>query len=88
MELALPLQKTAGGILLPEAAQSAPNEGIVKAVGSGMRNAEGTVIPPQVKEGDRVLLPEYGGTNVKLGDKVRPCVGRLTPSVVDLNLYL
>lgn len=29
----------------------------------------GNVIPPQVKAGDEVLLPEYGGTKVELEDK-------------------
>ncbi|KAL2895839.1 10 kDa chaperonin mitochondrial [Bienertia sinuspersici] len=29
----------------------------------------GNHIPPAVKEGDHVLLPEYGGTAVKLGEK-------------------
>jgi len=27
------------------------------------------VVPVCVKEGDRVLLPEFGGSNVKLEDK-------------------
>ncbi|KAL2515440.1 cyclin-B2-4-like [Forsythia ovata] len=30
---------------------------------------EGKLIPVSVKEGDTVLLPEYGGTEVKLGEK-------------------
>lgn len=39
-------------------------------MGAGYRNQEGKFIAPAVKEGDRVLLPEYGGTTVKLADKV------------------
>ena len=39
------------------------------AVGPGRRNKDGDLIPPAVKEGDRVLLPEYGGAPVKLNDK-------------------
>ena len=31
--------------------------------------AEGELVPVSVKEGDKVLLPEYGGTAVKLADK-------------------
>jgi chaperonin GroES len=27
------------------------------------------LIPPSVKEGDHVLLPEYGGSQIKLDDK-------------------
>lgn len=39
------------------------------AVGSGLRDKTGNNIPVAVKEGDTVLLPEYGGTEVKLGEK-------------------
>jgi chaperonin GroES len=38
-------------------------------VGAGIRDKEGNTIPVSVKEGDTVLLPEFGGTQVKLGDK-------------------
>ena len=39
------------------------------AVGPGRRTAQGELVPVSVKEGDKVLLPEYGGTQVKLADK-------------------
>lgn len=45
------------------------NEGVVLAVGPGRRNKDGDIIPPSVKEGDKVLLPEYGGSLVKLDSK-------------------
>ena len=45
------------------------NEGVVLAVGPGRRNRDGDLIPPSVKEGDKVLLPEYGGSLVKLDTK-------------------
>ncbi|KAK8960089.1 10 kDa chaperonin [Platanthera guangdongensis] len=45
------------------------NSGRVVAVGPGSRDRDGKHIPIAVKEGDVVLLPEYGGTEVKLGDK-------------------
>ncbi|KAH9326950.1 hypothetical protein KI387_007128, partial [Taxus chinensis] len=60
--------KTASGILLPESTNKL-NSGKVVAVGPGARNKEGNIIPVSLKEGDQVLLPEYGGTEVKLGDK-------------------
>ncbi|KAG6681931.1 hypothetical protein I3842_13G114000 [Carya illinoinensis] len=44
------------------------NSGEVVAVGTGTHDKEGKLIPVSVK-GDTVLLPEYGGTQVKLGDK-------------------
>jgi hypothetical protein len=45
------------------------NEGVVVAVGPGRRDKAGEIIPNSVKEGDRVLLPEYGGNLVKLEGK-------------------
>lgn len=45
------------------------NSGKVVAVGPGARDRDGKLIPVTVKEGDTVLLPEYGGTEVKLGEK-------------------
>lgn len=38
-------------------------------MGPGLLSSEGKTIPPSLKEGDTVLLPEFGGTQVKLGDK-------------------
>ncbi|KAH9307708.1 hypothetical protein KI387_035619, partial [Taxus chinensis] len=60
--------KTTGGILLPESTGKL-NSGKVVAVGPGARNKEGNTIPVCLKEGDHVLLPEYGGSEIKLGDK-------------------
>lgn len=37
------------------------------AVGPGRRGKDGDLIPTSVKEGDKVLLPEYGGNMIKLG---------------------
>lgn len=42
------------------------SEGRVVAVGPGRRSLNGDVIPVSVKAGDTVLLPEFGGTTVKL----------------------
>ncbi|KAL0383426.1 UNVERIFIED_CONTAM: chaperonin, mitochondrial [Sesamum calycinum] len=63
-----PPSKTTAGILLPEKT-SKLNSGKVVAVGPGFHDREGKLVPVTVKEGDTVLLPEYGGTEVKLGDK-------------------
>ena len=44
------------------------NEGEVTAVGPGALGKDGKPMPMSVKVGDRVLLPEYGGQAVKIGD--------------------
>ncbi|KAJ7954236.1 10 kDa chaperonin-like [Quillaja saponaria] len=68
VEKIVPPSKTTAGILLPEKS-SKINSGKVVAVGPGARDRSGNVIPVSLKEGDTVLLPEYGGTQVKLDDK-------------------
>ncbi|CAD7006224.1 10 kDa heat shock protein, mitochondrial [Ceratitis capitata] len=61
---------TKGGIVLPEKSVGKVLQGTVVAVGPGARNPQsGNYIPVGVKEGDRVLLPEFGGTRVELEDK-------------------
>ncbi len=45
------------------------NSGVVIATGTGARTQDGGIIPVSVKEGDKVLLPEFGGTQIVLGDK-------------------
>ena len=44
-------------------------EGTVIAAGPGCRTKEGDLIPMSLKAGDTVLIPSYGGTEVKMGDK-------------------
>ncbi|XP_031262598.1 10 kDa chaperonin, mitochondrial-like [Pistacia vera] len=68
IEKIVPPSKTNAGILLPEKS-SKLNSGTVVAVGPGARDKDGKTIPVCFKEGDTVLLPEYGGTQVKLGEK-------------------
>ena len=63
-----PITKTKGVILLPESKQEQLNFGVVIAVGPGKTLDNGTVRPVSVKEGETVLLPEYGGSKVTLGD--------------------
>lgn len=58
-----------GGIVIPDTAKEKPTEGIVRAVGTGKRDDEGKLIPMEVKEGDRIIMTKYGGTEVKLDGK-------------------
>jgi chaperonin GroES len=59
-------EKTAGGIIIPDTAQEKPMEGEVVAVGSGARNEQGVLTPPEVKAGERVLFGKWSGTEVKI----------------------
>ena len=59
-------EKSAGGIIIPDTAQEKPSEGIVVAVGSGVRADDGGVRKLDVKAGDRVLFGKFGGTDVKV----------------------
>jgi len=64
-----PMQKTASGLYIPEKAQESLNEGFVVAVGKGLITSEGKVIPSELKQGDKVLLPAYGGAAVKVDNE-------------------
>ncbi|KAJ1982734.1 mitochondrial heat shock protein Hsp10 [Dimargaris cristalligena] len=61
-----PEQRTTSGLYIPEKSQEAMQEGNVVAVGPGLITKEGKTIPLQLKEGDRVVLPQFGGATVKL----------------------
>ncbi|OAD78737.1 hypothetical protein PHYBLDRAFT_107970, partial [Phycomyces blakesleeanus NRRL 1555(-)] len=62
-------EKTAAGIFIPEKAQETLNQGHVVAVGKGALNKEGAHIPLQVSVGDKIILPPYGGSVVKIQDE-------------------
>ena len=58
--------KTAGGIILPDAAKEKPTQGRVVAVGPGKQLDDGSRAPMAVAVGDVVVYNEYGGTDVTL----------------------
>jgi chaperonin GroES len=62
-------EKTAGGIIIPDTAKEKPMEGRVVAVGSGLRDENGKVVPLDVKAGDRVLFSKWAGTEVTIDGK-------------------
>ncbi|KAF8734637.1 hypothetical protein AX14_003270 [Amanita brunnescens Koide BX004] len=65
-----PDTKTASGIFLPTSATNNPlPEATVIAVGPGAPNKDGKIEPTQVKPGDRVLLPGWGGNSIKVGEE-------------------
>lgn len=63
------IEVSAGGIVLPQTGQQAPNEGVVVAVGPGrlVPQKDGSVllVPVQLKVGDRVLFESHLGIEVK-----------------------
>lgn len=58
-----------GGIIIPDTAKEKPQEGKVIALGTGKLDDEGNTIPFNVKKDDIVLMPKYGGTEVKVKGK-------------------
>jgi chaperonin GroES len=58
--------KTAGGIVLPDAAKEKPKRGTVLSIGDGRLLDTGKRHPLQVKKGDQVLFTSYAGTEVKV----------------------
>lgn len=62
-------QKTASGLFLPDKAQTKLNEGTVLAVGPGGIDEGGKTVKPSLTVGQRVLLPQFGGTPVQVGEE-------------------
>jgi chaperonin GroES len=59
-------EKTKGGIIIPDTAKEKPAEGKVMAVGTGKIKDDGTVLPLELKVGDRILFSKYGGNEIKV----------------------
>ncbi|MBP9892504.1 MAG: co-chaperone GroES [Planctomycetes bacterium] len=59
-------EKSAGGILLPDAAKEKPIKGKVVAVGPGRTLKNGKRLEPSVKIGDVVLYGKYAGNDIKI----------------------
>lgn len=66
VKLAEKVERTAGGVILPDTAKEKPQEAEVIAVGKGRILENGATIAPEVKAGDRVLFAKYSGTEVKV----------------------
>jgi len=58
-------EKTAGGILLPDAAKNKPQRGVVVAVGPGKMKPDGSRGEMQLKIGDKVLFTSWAGDEFK-----------------------
>lgn len=62
-------EKTAGGIVLPDAAKEKPQRGTVLAVGPGRLLEGGDRCAVSVIIGDEVLFGKYGGTEIEVDGK-------------------
>lgn len=62
-------EKTAGGIFLPDSAKEKPMEGLVVAIGKGARDAQGNLIPMDLKVKDKVVFGKWAGSEVKIEGK-------------------
>ena len=59
-------ETTAGGIVLPDAAQEKPQRGTVVAVGPGKLLESGERGELSVTVGDEVIYGKYGGTEIEV----------------------
>jgi chaperonin GroES len=55
-----------GVLFIPDSAKEKPQQGEVKAVGTGRLSEKGDRVPMEVKAGDRILFGKYGGSEVKV----------------------
>jgi chaperonin GroES len=58
------IEKTKGGIILPDTAKEKPQEGKIVAVGKGRTDEKGKAIEMEVKVGDKILYGKYAGTEI------------------------
>lgn len=62
-------EKTSGGIYLPDTAKEKPQMGKIVAAGPGKTSDAGSLIPMEVKAGDKVLYGKYSGNDVTIDGK-------------------
>lgn len=60
------VEKTKGGIVIPDTAKEKPQFGRVIAVGKGKMLEDGKIVPLELKEGQKVLFAKYAGTEIKI----------------------
>src|SRR6185436_14454955 len=58
-----------GGIIIPDTAKEKSQEGEVVAFGAGKILDNGSVLPLEVKAGDRILFGKYSGAEVRIANQ-------------------
>lgn len=69
VEIDTEVEKTKGGIYLPDTAKEKPITGKIIAVGPGKVGKDGKRQPPAVRAGDRIVFGKYSGSDVKVDGK-------------------
>jgi chaperonin GroES len=59
-------EKSSGGIIIPDTAQEKPSEGEIVAVGNGIRDERGQIIPLDLKPGNKILFGKWSGSEVSI----------------------
>ena len=60
------VEKTKGGIIIPDSAKEKPEQGKIVAVGKGKLNDDGKLMAVGVKVGETILFGKYSGSEIKL----------------------
>ena len=61
------VEKSAGGIYIPDTAKEKPQKGTIVAAGPGRTTDDGTLVKLEVKTGDIVIYSKYAGTEYNEG---------------------
>lgn len=62
-------EKTASGIIIPDAAQEKPLRGLVVAAGPGKRSGRGELIPTTVQVGNTVIFTKHHVSEIIVNDE-------------------
>lgn len=65
----LAAEEKQGGIILPDAAKKKQEQAEIVAVGIGVKDKNGQLIPLLLKVGDIVLMEKYSGQEITLNDQ-------------------
>lgn len=64
------IEKTPGGLVLPEKSKEKPKQGTVIEIGPGLLLNNGTRAPMQISVGEKVIYQSYGVTEIEIkGEK-------------------
>ena len=62
-------EQVRGGIIIPDTAKEKPQQAEVVAVGPGKVTDEGKRTPVDVKQGDKILIGKYSGSEIRIDEE-------------------